>query len=217
MRMFNPEWQAIKDFEQVSDIRDAQFDLVGAEIPADHGWGLYREVSARLPWFADTPGAGIHPVHGAPSGRNDNLVLNRRIKLVLRLPSGKLEAAGVLVGQRIDPGAGMLVIGDLKARPLTPYATLYAHFVDFGEADEVAFLAAARRELEAMEIPAGMICGKQRKISTPEGGSIGYSLMLHDLSLEHSLRVQEHGLGRRRGFGAGIFIPHKSIKEVAID
>ncbi|TCJ15700.1 hypothetical protein EZJ19_06425 [Parasulfuritortus cantonensis] len=41
--------------------------------------------------------------------------------------------------------------------------------------------------------------------------------MLHDVSLEQSLQVQEQGLGRHRAYGCGLFVPHKSIKEVAID
>jgi hypothetical protein len=45
----------------------------------------------------------------------------------------------------------------------------------------------------------------------------GYSLMLHDIDLMQSMILQERGLGLHRGYGCGIFIPHKSIKEVAID
>jgi len=217
MRMFNPEWHAIQHFETVSEYRDLQFDLQGREIPADHGWLLSQALIARLPWLAQTPGAAIHPVHGAPSGRNDNLVINRRVKLVLRLPQARLDDAAQLSGQTLDLGTGPIVIGDLKMRPLTPYATLYAHFVDMGHGDEAEFLGAAQRELAAMAIPAGLICGKRRKMSTPEGFSEGYSLMLHDVSLAHALVVQEQGLGAHRLYGAGVFIPHKSIKEVAID
>jgi len=217
MRMFNPEWQAIKDFETVSDVHDLQFDLSAGEIPEDHGWHLSQALCALAPWLADTPGAGIHPVHAAPTGRNDNLIVNRRVKLVLRLPKARLPDASLLSGHDIDPGAGRLTLGQMKDKPLTPYATLYAHFVDHGIADEVEFLAAARRELEEMAIPAGLICGKRRKIATPDGLAEGYSLMLHDLRLEHSLLIQERGLGRNRLYGAGIFIPHKSIKEVAIE
>jgi CRISPR-associated protein Cas6 len=217
MRMFNPEWEAIKSLDQDAAYRDIQFELGGMEIPADHGYSLFRELVVHLPWLVDTPGVAVHPVHGAPSGRNDNLVINRRVKLVLRLPKERIADAAALVGKRIDPGAGPLVIGDLKERPLTPYATLYAHFVDMGDADEIAFVEAARRELAAMSIPAGLICGKRRKMATPEGAVEGFSLMLHDVKLEQSLLIQEHGLGGHRGYGCGVFIPHKSIKEVAID
>lgn len=217
MRLYNPEWEAIKDFAYTPRFKDLQFDLTGKEIPADHAYGLFLAIRALLPWLEETAGAGIHPVHGAPTGRNDNLVINRRVKLVLRVPVERLEAARALTGQRIETGAGELAIGAAKEKTLTPFATLYSPLVTFGTADEGEFLAAARAELEKMAVRCGLIPGKKRKINAPEGDVWGYSLMLHDISLEQSLRVQEQGLGRHRALGCGLFVPHKSIKEVAID
>lgn len=217
MRMYNPEWEAIKDFEYTPRFIDVQFDLAGSEIPADHGQSLYDALHAQLPWLGESPATGVHPVHGAPTGRNDNLIINRRVKLVLRLPVDRLEDVRSLVGKHLDAGAGTLIIGNLKEKNLTPFATLYSHVVDFGTGDEVEFLQAARAELDKFGVQCGLIPGKKRKMRLAEGEISGYSLMLHDVSLVQSLHIQEDGLGRHRGFGCGIFIPHKSIKEVAID
>lgn len=217
MRMYNPEWEAIKDFDYTPRFKDVQFDLIGAEIPADHGAALYAELVRHLPWLANTPEAGVHPVHGAPTGRNANLVINRRVKLVLRLPVERVADARPLEGKCIDPGAGPITISGLKEKQLTPYATLYSPFVVTGAEDEAEFMAAARHLIQQMGIQCGLIPGKQRKMHTPEGVVTGYSLMLHDLSLLQSLVVQESGLGRHRGYGCGLFVPHKSIKEVVID
>lgn len=214
MRMYSPEWEAIKDFEHIARFREIQFDLNGFELPQDHGYALFEALTQHLPWLRELPEAGVHPVHAAPSGRNANLVINRRVKLVLRLPIERIAEAHALQGRSIDPGAGEILIGTAKEKPLTPYATLYAHFVDLGTLDEVAFLEAARRELEAMDIRAGLIPGKRRDMHTPNGVIGGFSLMLHDISLLQSLTVQERGLGLHRGYGCGIFVPHKSIKEV---
>jgi hypothetical protein len=38
--------------------------------------------------------------------------------------------------------------------------------------------------------------------------------MLHALSPEQSLRLQQHGLGPQRLLGCGIFVPHKSAAAV---
>jgi len=217
MRMYNPEWEAIKDFDYTPRFKDVQFDLSAAEIPADHAARLYEELVKHLPWLRDTPQAGVHPVLGAPTGRNDNLVINRRVKLVLRLPVERLADARSLVGRQIDPGAGPILIGPSKEKPLTPYATLYSHFVVTGSVDEADFLADVRRLLEDMGIQCGLIPGKQRKMQTPGGIVSGYSLMLHDVSLLQSLALQEVGLGLYRHYGCGTFIPHKSIKEVSRD
>ncbi len=215
MRMYNPEWEAVKDLVFTPKVLDLHYDLVSGEIPEDHGFALYRELLRHLPWLADAPGAAIHPVHGAPSGRNANLVINRRVKLVLRLPIDRLEAARALVGEQIDPGAGPLRIGALKEKNLTPFGTLYSHFVTQGDLDESTLLIEVRRQLDEMGIQCGLIAGMQRKMHTPDGEISGHTLMLHDLSLVHSLTVQEQGLGLHRLWGCGIFVPHKSIKEVA--
>lgn len=216
MRLYSPEWEAIKDFEYAPRFKDVQFDLEGIELPADHGHSLYAAVKGLLPWLGDTAGEGIHPVHGAPTGRNDNLIINRRVKLVLRVAIEHLDDVRALVGKRIDTGAGDLLIGAAKEKQLMPFAYLYAPLVDLGTDDEIAFLEAARAELEKMAVQCGLIPGKKRKMHTPEGEVWGYSLMLHDVSPQHSLLVQEQGLGRHRAQGCGLFVPHKSIKEVAV-
>lgn len=215
MRMYNPEWEAVKDLQFTPRVLDLHYDLSGSEIPEDHGPALYAELLRHLPWLADTPDAAVHPIHGAPSGRNANLVINRRVKLVLRLPVSRLEEARTLVGKQIDPGAGPVLIGGLKEKGLTPFGTLYSHFVTLGTADEAAILVEVRRQLDEMGIQCGLIPGLHRKMQTPDGVISGHTLMLHDLSLVHSLAVQEQGLGLHRVWGCGIFIPHKSIKEVS--
>ncbi len=217
MRMYNAEWEALKRLDYPPRVSDLQFDLAGMEIPADHGYALYEEIVRYLPWLRDLPTAGIHPVHGAPSGRNENLVINRRVKLVLRMPIEHVADARALVGKEIDPGAGRLRIGDLKEKAVTPYATLYSHFVAVDTDDEAGFLDEVRRLMHEMEIKAGLIPGKFQKMHIPNRVIGGYSLMLHDIDLMQSMVLQERGLGLHRGYGCGIFIPHKSIKEVAID
>ncbi len=214
MRMYNPEWEAIKDFDYPATMTEVQFDLAGLEIPEDHGHALYQELCRFLPWLAETPEAGVHSVHGAPSGRNANLVINRRVKLVLRIPVERVKDVEALVGKVVDAGAGPITIGALKVRRLAPSRTLYAHFADMGSEDEAEFLARAKAELEAMGIQCGLMCGKKRHLTTPAGQVVGYSLMLYDLTLLQSMQVIERGLGRHRVYGCGIFVPHKSIKEV---
>jgi hypothetical protein len=41
-----------------------------------------------------------------------------------------------------------------------------------------------------------------------------FSLMLHALPPDQSLRLQHHGLGVHRLLGCGIFVPHKSAAAV---
>jgi CRISPR-associated protein Cas6 len=214
MRLFNPEWEAIKEFQHTAMVRDALLDLAGQELPEDHGQALYEALLIHLPWLKDTPDAGIHPIHGAPSGRG-TLVINRRAKLILRLPIPRLADALALVGKSIDLGCGAIRIGDLKEKPLMPFGYLYAPFVDLGTTDEALFLDRARARLEELGVQGGLIPGKQRRMHIPEGEVGGYSLMLHDVTLAQSITVQEQGIGGNRLRGCGIFVAHKSIKEVS--
>ena len=61
MRMYNPEWEAIRDFENLSNIRDASFDLCAGEIPADHGVTLFEALLRHLPWLAELLGLSLPP------------------------------------------------------------------------------------------------------------------------------------------------------------
>lgn len=217
MRMYNPEWERIKGYNHAARVKDVAFDLEGSEIPADHGYQLFQELARHLPWLRDTQGVGVHPVHGAPSGRNENLVINRRVKLVLRLPVERVADVAALVGKQLETSAQTLTVGALKERTLTPYATLYSPFVVMGPEDEAAFHAAVVAELEGLGLKAGLICGKPRRMRIADSTVAGYSLMLHDLGLDQSITLMERGVGQYREYGCGLFVPHKSIKEVATD
>lgn len=214
MRLFNPEWEAIKEFEHSARVRDVYYDLAGHELPEDHGDRLMHAILACLPWLADLPLAAIQPIHGAASGHG-TLVINKRAKLMLRLPIAALEQAPALCGHSLELGCGRLQVGHLKIKPLLPFGYLYAPCVDLGTGDEAAFLARARAALSEMGVEAGLIPGKARKMQVAHAEVSGYSLMLHDLTLPHSIIVQEQGLGGNRLRGCGVFVPHKSIKEVA--
>lgn len=217
MRMFNPEWEAIRNSDLVSRTIELHFDLNGSEIPADHGFALHSAVLAAAPALAEIEDLAILPITGAPSGRNDMLVLNRRAKLILRVPTEQQNQALTLQGVTLALGSG-LMLGRAKAKSLLPFATLYSALLDLNERDEVTFLAQASALLSAQDIPhGGLICGKQRTMSTPDGVRTGYSLMIHDVPPQQSLQLQETGLGRGRAWGCGVFVPHKSIKEVTFD
>jgi len=215
--MYNPAWEAIKDLQHDAAFVEAHFELVGREIPEDHGLVLYQELLSAAPWLRDVEGLGIHPVQGAPSGRDNTQVINRRARLILRIPKDLQARASELVGMALHTAPGNIRIGALKIKPLTPFAYLYAHFVHFGTDIEADFLADARAALDKMGIRCGLIPGKLRKMRGPEGEVRGYSLMLHDLDLLQSIKIQETGLGDLRQLGCGVFIPHKSIKEVVTD
>jgi len=195
-------------------VTDIQFELKGSLLPKDHGYQIYLALVRLLPWIADEPLLGIHPVQGADLG-DGSLMLNRRGKLVFRAPRSCSEMLLHLSGKSFEIGGNAFTIGAGKLRPLSWHTPLYAHCVTTGHADERDFTQDILKELDAFKIDSRFICGKRQILTTSQGLESGYSLMLHGLPIEHALQIQEQGLGTNRKLGCGIFIPHKSIVAVS--
>lgn len=195
---------------------DLQFDLVGTTIPAENAQMLQDALLRLLPWMSDTSGCGIQHLKGAETNSGDaTLNINRRTKLFLRVPKTRVDAMQQLVGQHLDLGGHSLEIGNFKTREFSPFANIYAHFVDTGATSEEQFVQDVMRELDGhFQLRCGFICGKPQTLQSASGTLHGYSLMLHDVPPHKSLQLQDEGLGRNRLLGCGIFIPHKSIAPV---
>lgn len=196
---------------------DIQFELKGDALPLDHAWAVYQGLLSIAPWLADEEGIGIHPIQGADTGGGE-MILNRRVKLVVRSPAARLDDLAKLSGRSFTVGGHTLTLGASKIKALTQHTPLYAHTVCTGSEDELAFTRDILSQLDAMNITTRFICGRPQKFFDGEKIVTGYSLMLHGLPIEHAIRVQQQGLGLHRKLGCGIFIPHKSITAVgAID
>jgi CRISPR-associated protein Cas6 len=193
---------------------DLRFELRGTCLPADYTLALADAVLARLPWLADEPGSGIHPVRGALTG-DGALGLSRRTRLVLRVPRERMEDARALQRCTLVLGGETLEVGVAKPWPVTATPTLYALRVIAGPEDEAPFAAALDEMLQAMAIDCEMVLGRRSRISTPEGECSGYSVLLHGLGPAQSLLLQERGLGVHRLYGCGIIVPHKSVGAVS--
>lgn len=206
------------------DIVDVAFGIECRCLPVDHAWPLAEAVSAVLPWMAQEPAAGIHPLHVADSGNGwmrpeapgDLLYPSRRTKLLLRLPQARVHDAERLSGTVLDVGGFSLTVSEASVRPLSALTTIFSRYVALEGADEEReFLAEAHKRLAAVGVhPKKMLCGMERQIGTPEGRIRTRSLMLADLSVAESVRLQQEGLGPRRTLGCGLFVPHKGIQEV---
>jgi len=194
------------------DMVDVAFSLRGGTIPADHGWQLFRLLAERLDWLAAEADAGVHPIRGARAVAGE-IHLGGRARLMLRLPQERAEQSFALSGTRLDLGDSVEV-GSARLRPLFAHLTLYSQFVTTATPDEAVFQQDVGAELRRAGIECKVICGRTRRAQTQGAEIAGFSLMLHELSPEHSLRIQATGLGGGRKLGCGIFIPHKSASAV---
>jgi len=220
-------WQEAKNNERYivpDDIVDVAFSILCRTLPVDHSYSLSQALCEALPWFADEEHAGLHAIHVAESGngwmRPENpgalLHLSRRTKLMLRLPKHRVGDAGKLAGHTLNIDGNSMQVEKAVVKPLSAITTLFARYLVVKDGvDETAFMHEAQSLLADMGIhPKKMMCGIERVISTPDSELHARSLMLADLSVEESVRLQQRGLGPGRKLGCGLFIPHKDIREV---
>ncbi len=192
---------------------DVAFALQGTRLPRDHRWVLAQALAAALPTLADDPRAAVHGLK-LVQGSDDPALLSGRSRLLLRVAREHSDAALALAGSVLDVGGFELRLGEAQLRELLPHTTLYAHFVDAGDADEAGFLDAMGQELAGLDVRCQRICGREQRLRGPREGLHGYSLMLHGLREAAAQRVLERGLGAHRLMGCGVFVPHKSAAAV---
>jgi CRISPR-associated protein Cas6 len=192
---------------------DVVFALHGGVLPRDHRWLLADALADALPWLGDDPQAAVHPVR-VVHGTADQALLSARTRLVLRVARERFADLAPLAGRTLSVGGCDVRLGEPHSRELLPHTTLYAHFVDAGEADEAAFLDTVGAELQSLEVSCHRVCGREQRLRGPEHALHGFSLMLHGLRAQASQRVLEQGLGAHRLMGCGVFVPHKSAAAV---
>jgi len=192
---------------------DLQFDLLGERMPAEHGYPLYRAISAHLHWLAEAPQAGIHAVRAAAIG-GGMLGLSRRVKLVLRVPRDRMPEALALEGRELDLGGDALRVGAVRERAIEPWNTLYARLVIAGPEDETAFATALGALLADIGQDCGIVLGRRASLRTPEGTRGGYAVMLHGVDPGNSIALQELGIGEHRLYGCGILVPYRNVGSV---
>ena len=211
----------------VSDtIVDVVFNINCRCLPIEHTHALSSALRTTLPWLDDEEVAGIHMIHGAESGngwmrpdgsQGDALMyLSRRTKLELRVPKERVADVRTLTGRTLDVDGHPLAVKDGQVRLLSNITTLFSRYVIADTTqDEESFLRTSSAQLQALGVHCGkMLCGRSRDIELPGERLFTRSLMLAELNVEHSVLLQQKGLGAGRKLGCGLFLPHKDIKAV---
>jgi CRISPR-associated protein Cas6 len=222
---WNDETEKKPVFEVPDDVVDLAFRLNCPTLPLDHAHALSSALLRELPWLAEEEHAGVHLIHGAASGNgwyrpedatSELLHLSKRTRMRLRVPRHRLDDARELTGKKFDVSGHPLEVGKSEVFLLSTLSTLFARYVITDEAkDETLFLEEAAKQLRDIDIPCRkMLGGITHRMAFPDGEIFTRSLMVADLEPEHSVRLQQIGLGEGRIIGCGLFIPHKGIKAV---
>lgn len=210
------------------DVVDLVFGLRCKTLPVDHVYPLFEAVQSVLPWLQEEADAGMHAVNVAASGNgwqrpNDPealLYLSKRTRFELRVPKHRIDDAKKLARQKLDICGNTFELLSVSERPLSTLTTLFARHLATEQdmANEEEVLNWVYRQLEDQGIvPRKLLCGIPHSITTPEKNISTRSLMIADLEIEESLRLQQHGLGPYRHLGCGLFIPHKGIDDIRKD
>jgi CRISPR-associated protein Cas6 len=185
-------------------------------VPADHGYHLYAAVSRVLPAVHQANGIGIHPIRGRLIG-DRQMELCDWSRLSIRIAPERIADFLPLAGKQLNLGARSIRVGVPQVYALTPATAVRSRLVTIkassreGEEpsppDESAFLAAARRQLDALGISAEVqiSAGKRRTLRIKDKEVVGYEMLVSALAAQESVTLQDHGLGGRRHMGCGIF------------
>lgn len=199
-------------------------------IPADHGYILFAAVRQVLPWIHGDRRVGIHPLRGRLAGQR-TLLLDERVRLVIRVPVDLIPALLPLAGQVLDVAGSRVAVGTPDVRALVPRADLFSRLVVIrGYVEPGSFLEAARQQLGTIGVSGDLYLARRQARHSLEGrrtsGSgewlrrtlrvgdreiVGYAVEIRGLSSEDSIRLQSAGLGGRRRFGCGIFVPARAV------
>lgn len=197
--------------DDIPEMIDAVFDISGSTLPASYPFALWNALVRHVPALALEASVGVLPLRTAAS--EAGMLLPKRAKLVLRLPVTHAAHSSSLSGQRLDIEGSTLQLGSGKLRQIQPYSTLHAHLVT-GAENEADFLQDVTTRLNELGIAGKLICGMRNSMQAPDRAIHGYSLVIHDLKPDDSLRLQYSGLGSDRRFGCGIFVPYKVISDL---
>jgi CRISPR-associated protein Cas6 len=189
---------------------DLAFPLVGdSTLPSDHGYLLYSAISRIAPCLHGDRGVGIHPIPGRQIGAR-TLQLCRWSRLVVRASAERIADLLPLAGSQLIVLDRPLRVGVPQVRPLVPAGGIRSRLVTVkGYTELDGFSDAARRQLDSLDVSrnATVGIGKRRTLRIKDKEIVGYEVLIEGLTAEESIRLQENGLGGRRRFGCGIFIP----------
>ena len=219
-------WQEEEEKKPIadsSDMTDLSFSVDCKELPYDHAYELSSEILNLVPEIKNDKRNAIQTLHGPMSGNgwvrpdSENIPLSKRAKLIIRINKNQLnDIKNNIEGKEISLFGNTLKIGRSKVKNFLVVKDLFCRFVmSDHKTSEDDFLNIIQNELRGLNINIRKaLCGRSMVISFGEKTLYTRSLMIADLSKEDSLKLQEEGVGDKKLYGCGIFLPHKSIDAV---
>ena len=218
-------WQENEEKKPIadnSDMAELSFSVDCKELPYDHAYELSSEILNLVPEIKNDKRNAIQTLHGPMSGNgwvrpdSENIPLSKRAKLIMRINRNQLDDIKNIEGKEVTLFGNTLKIGRSKVKSFLVVKDLFCRFVmSDHKLSEDDFLNKIQNELSGLSINIRKaLCGRSMVINFGEKTLYTRSLMIADLSKEESLKLQEEGVGDKKLYGCGIFLPHKSIDAV---
>lgn len=206
------------DNQKICSFIELSFPVVGHNLPADHGYGIYSAIVHLAPQVHEQEGLSILTIAGIPD-RQGKIFLTERSHLRIRLPYECMPMVYQLAGKQLSIGSHSICLGIPQIYMLRPAERLRARIVTIKNHQEpVSFLESARLQLEALGIEGDAIVpfdveGKpdRKTIKIKTYSVVGFGLEVSSLSEEESIKLQIYGLGGKHKMGCGVFVPMREL------
>jgi CRISPR-associated protein Cas6 len=207
---------------------DVVFPIKGEKLPWDHSYALFGALSRVQPLIHE--GAlemGVFPINGLSRG-NRLLELTDRSQLRLRVLTKMIPDLMCFLGTTLELDGHRVRLGNPKIEPIKCTPRLFSPWTTLKEAtDPGIFLQRVGEEIERLGVQASYSFVEPKHAASKDGGKgardsyirrtrsikghaiVGFALIAEGLSLKDSQKLQSQGLGGRRHFGGGLFLPAK--------
>lgn len=195
--------------EQIPMIR-IRFPVLGEQVRVDHHEPLYAVLSRNDPEFHRLEGLSVSPIIGGES-MGELLRLTKKSSLYFQVPYDHLKNLVQLAGKKLRIVNDWIRLGVPQMLPLDPYPRLYSRFVTIKNAvTEEEMKAKVNEQLLTMDITLSdekIQVLRRRVITIHQRKIVGFGVLLKDLDEDSSLKIQLSGIGGRRRYSSGFFLP----------
>ncbi len=224
--MFWTEDEKVEKKVFSTQVSDVSIQLFCKQLPGDHIYQLASALVNILPWLNKDPRIAIQQIYIPASGNGwqryehstENLLhLSKRSRLKIRLPFEYIDKLHELTGKEIVVAGYSVKFGNIKISKIAASETLISRFVYFSDTNdnEDQLLSIVYQQFKQKNILVKkMLCGKTARFNFNNETILTRSLMLADLGIGDSIKIQESGIGNYYLYGCGVFIPQKGIKAV---
>ena len=140
---------------------DVMFQIVGREIPVDHGYALFSAINRLIPELHESEAFGVHPIMGRYIGEG-LLGLSRKARLGIRTDISSVPTILPLAGKALEIDSCIIRVGVPSIFPVNPSPSVWSKVVNIkGFMEPDPFKDAVMRQLESIGVTGAVEIGRR--------------------------------------------------------